>query len=44
MVQKRPTKASARKAPSRGVRLAVPLKFVRVVAALVRGMCSCWVK
>lgn len=38
MVQKRPAKESAMKAPSKGVRLAVPLKLVRVLAALVRGM------
>lgn len=38
MVQNRPTKASARKAPSSGVKLAVPLKFVKVLAALVSGI------
>lgn len=40
MVQNRPTNASARKAPRRGVRLAVPPKFVRVFAAFVSGMWS----
>lgn len=37
MVQKRPAKESATKAPMRGVRLEVPAKFVRVLAALVKG-------
>ena len=37
MVQKRPAKESATKAPRRGVRLEVPPKLVRVLAALVKG-------
>lgn len=38
MVQKRPAYESAMKAPSNGVKLAVPLKLVRVLAAFVIGM------
>lgn len=38
MVQKRPAKESAMKAPSNGVKLPVPLKLVRVLAALVIGI------
>lgn len=37
IVQNLPAKESAMKAPSKGVRLAVPEKLVRVLAALVRG-------
>ena len=37
MVQKRPAKESAIEAPTRGVRLEVPAKLVRVLAALVNG-------
>lgn len=44
MVQKRPTQASARKAPTSGVMAEVPPKLVRVMAALASGMCSCWVR
>lgn len=44
MVQNRPTNASEIKAPSKGVKLAVPPKLVRVLAALVTGICSCVVK
>jgi hypothetical protein len=44
MVQKRPIYASEMKAPSNGVKLAVPPKLVRVLAALVTGICSCVVK
>lgn len=44
IVQKRPAKASAMKAPSKGVKDAVPPKLVRVFAALVKGICSCPVK
>lgn len=36
-VQNFPAKESAMKAPSKGVKLAVPLKLVRVLAALVNG-------
>lgn len=44
MVQNRPAKASATKAPSNGVMAAVPPKLVRVLAALVIGRCSWAVK
>lgn len=44
MVQKRPTYESAMKAPMRGVKLAVPLKLVMVLAPLVNGIWSCLVK
>ena len=44
MVQNRPINASEMKAPSKGVKLEVPPKLVRVLAALVTGMCSCVVK
>jgi hypothetical protein len=37
-VQKGPAYESATKAPSNGVKLAVPLKLVTVLAALVRGI------
>ena len=37
-VQNFPAKASDTNAPSNGVRLAVPPKLVRVLAALVKGM------
>jgi hypothetical protein len=39
-----PAKESEMKAPSNGVKLAVPPKLVRVLAALVNGMCSCVVR
>lgn len=44
IVQNRPAYASEMKAPSNGVKLAVPLKLVMVFAALVNGRCSCCVK
>lgn len=44
MVQNLPAKVSAMKAPSNGVKLAVPPKFVRVLAALVNGRWSSFVK
>lgn len=44
IVQKRPAYASQMKAPMRGVKLAVPPKLVRVLAACVNGICSCVVK
>uniref|UniRef100_A0A0E0E078 Uncharacterized protein n=1 Tax=Oryza meridionalis TaxID=40149 RepID=A0A0E0E078_9ORYZ len=44
MVQKRPTRESARKAPMSGVMAETPPKLVRVVAALASGMCSCLVR
>lgn len=37
MVQNRPRKESATKAPTRGVKLDVPPKFVRVLEAWTRG-------
>ncbi|KAL0346136.1 UNVERIFIED_CONTAM: hypothetical protein Sradi_4444900 [Sesamum radiatum] len=37
IVQKRPAKESAMKAPMRGVKLEVPLKLERVLDALTRG-------
>lgn len=44
IVQKRPAYASEMNAPSKGVKLAVPLKLVRVLAAFVSGKFSCSVK
>ena len=44
IVQNRPAYASAMKAPSNGVKLEVPPKLVRVLAALVNGIWSCVVK
>lgn len=44
MVQNRPAKESAIKAPIRGVKLAVPPKLVRVLEALTSGKFSCCVK
>lgn len=38
IVQNRPANESATKAPIKGVKLAVPPKFVRVLAALVSGI------
>lgn len=39
IVQKRPAKESAIKAPTKGVRLVVPFKFVSVLDASTSGMC-----
>lgn len=44
MVQNRPAKESAMRAPINGVKLAVPPKFVRVLEALTRGMFSSFVR
>jgi hypothetical protein len=44
MVQKRPAKESAIKAPINGVRLAVPLKLVRVLEAFTSGRLSSCVR
>ena len=39
IVQKRPAKESAIKAPTKGVKLAVPPKFVNVLDASTSGIC-----
>jgi hypothetical protein len=44
IVQNRPAYESAMKAPISGVVLAVPPRLVRVLAALVNGICSSDVK
>lgn len=44
MVQKRPAKESAMKAPMRGVKLEVPEKLVRVLEADTSGMFISWVR
>lgn len=44
MVQNRPAKESAIKAPINGVKLAVPLKLVRVLEACTSGMFSSCVR
>lgn len=44
MVQYRPATASASKAPSNGVKLAVPPKLLRVLEAWTSGKFSTWVR
>lgn len=44
IVQNRPAKESAIRAPMRGVKPAVPPKLVRVLDACTIGRFSCWVR
>lgn len=44
MVQNRPAKESAIRAPMSGVKPAVPPKLARVFEACTIGMFSCWVR
>ena len=44
MVQKRPAKESAMRAPIRGVKPAVPPKLVSVLEAFTMGKLSTWVR